>query len=756
MDNFTTNKNSNNSRGRGREEQRSTEEGESTLITSPTTKNAIENELKAWLSRPKPQLTDAQPLPSPPPPPPSKNRSNPPPSILSPTNKNNVPTKSSVPLDDEKVKTIAFPIRSILHPTTTNKNISPPTAPSSTPTNNKHGNNKDDTTDDKFIKTIANVMQMKQHGKLTHPTPPPPPPPQARRNINNNNNSNHSDGNHNDSTQSIIDTIIQQRDDDVIKKQHKNGKKKHHHRSNSSSSSLPSSSNKHHGHHHTNSNVQQQEQLTNVKNNSNKQGVLSSPDFDVLTFDQFTHADNNTNTNNGYHSDSSYMTTYSAPLYGYNHPRNKKKLRRKRKEQADELYTQTLMERACGVVSSPATNDEEEDDDAGSQTSRTSQKSFSSVFTTLKSYLRKSSNDNKGANGYCSDGGAYSYNRTSFNNKRRGTSKQASSISTRKTSTKYRSTNTSVSADKYNNNVESTKKERSNSNFGLSETDVTHTTVDSSFNGSPVRCLSNNGNNNAPSDETSKHDESCTKVFDLPWHDTTSQSYSNSSRLVGLHGLYSGPVNNEFKPNGSGTLILEGNKFLKFYGIWNDGILVTNLMNEDEMKLHHDWKKQNSRLDGYDSSASSSCSSKMSNRSSRSRYDRSYRKRQHTKRKKDKKKKRKKSSKEYNPDGEFTTTNNRLLNVRSGHPQQEHVNQHSSTLATSTLATEYDDPTTATTNSNNNKPRRRRRIQRYTLGEVARTPRDMVILRSNNKAIESASTLKKYDQAFLKRSNGLW
>ena len=105
----------------------------------------------------------------------------------------------------------------------------------------------------------------------------------------------------------------------------------------------------------------------------------------------------------------------------------------------------------------------------------------------------------------------------------------------------------------------------------------------------------------------------------------------------------------------------------------------------------------------------------------------------------------------------ITTVNNRLLNVRSGHPQQEHANQHSSTLATSTLANEYDDdPTTATTNSNNNKPRRRRRIQRYTLGEVARTPRDMVILRSNDKAIESASTLKKYDQAFLKRSNGLW
>ncbi|KAL9179770.1 hypothetical protein ACHAXT_007740 [Thalassiosira profunda] len=45
---------------------------------------------------------------------------------------------------------------------------------------------------------------------------------------------------------------------------------------------------------------------------------------------------------------------------------------------------------------------------------------------------------------------------------------------------------------------------------------------------------------------------------------------------------------------------------------------------------------------------------------------------------------------------------------------------------------------------------------KYAMGEVARTPRDMVILRSNDEAIDAASMLKKYDQAFLKRSNGLW
>ena len=45
---------------------------------------------------------------------------------------------------------------------------------------------------------------------------------------------------------------------------------------------------------------------------------------------------------------------------------------------------------------------------------------------------------------------------------------------------------------------------------------------------------------------------------------------------------------------------------------------------------------------------------------------------------------------------------------------------------------------------------------KYALGEIAHTPRDMVVHRSNEKAIEAASMLQKHEQAFLKRSNGVW
>lgn len=44
----------------------------------------------------------------------------------------------------------------------------------------------------------------------------------------------------------------------------------------------------------------------------------------------------------------------------------------------------------------------------------------------------------------------------------------------------------------------------------------------------------------------------------------------------------------------------------------------------------------------------------------------------------------------------------------------------------------------------------------YSLGDIARTPRDMVIYREKDEAARSASLLKKHDSAFLKRSNGLW
>ena len=54
------------------------------------------------------------------------------------------------------------------------------------------------------------------------------------------------------------------------------------------------------------------------------------------------------------------------------------------------------------------------------------------------------------------------------------------------------------------------------------------------------------------------------------------------------------------------------------------------------------------------------------------------------------------------------------------------------------------------------KPHKRKPLVRYNLGDACRTPQDMVILRSKQEAVESASLLKKWDGAFIKRSRGVW
>ncbi|KAL7535425.1 hypothetical protein ACHAWF_005162 [Thalassiosira exigua] len=61
------------------------------------------------------------------------------------------------------------------------------------------------------------------------------------------------------------------------------------------------------------------------------------------------------------------------------------------------------------------------------------------------------------------------------------------------------------------------------------------------------------------------------------------------------------------------------------------------------------------------------------------------------------------------------------------------------------------------TSKSANKPRRSRQQKpKYKIGEVARTPRHMAIRRTKENAFQSASLIKKFDHAFLKRSNGLW
>ena len=218
-------------------------------------------------------------------------------------------------------------------------------------------------------------------------------------------------------------------------------------------------------------------------------------------------------------------------------------------------------------------------------------------------------------------------------------------------------------------------------------------------------------------------------------------------------------------------MVLEGNKFLKFYGHWIDGELLTfpgctqRLLNEDEkrdyvastrsIRIFSDttnWERKNSTEYMKTPSASSEESSEMlssaeseisspaeiaNNHSSKSTSNR-----QHPPKQK------------YTLGEVASPANSKLLSsveslfLSSAECSNRHCSSDSEIPSPGEFAHKH--------SFNRSSSRQHPHKQKYTLGEVARSPSHMVIYRSKEKAIQSASRLNKYDQAFIKRSNGLW
>ena len=231
-----------------------------------------------------------------------------------------------------------------------------------------------------------------------------------------------------------------------------------------------------------------------------------------------------------------------------------------------------------------------------------------------------------------------------------------------------------------------------------------------------------------------------TLVFDLPWsgpNDDTIQSNNNGNRHKRIQGRYSGPVNELLQPHGEGSLVLHGNDDPPLYGVWENGSLVCPLRSDRSRGGTTREKKGGELL----------CESERA-KNNRTSTD---------------------SDREV---GESSTPSKKGVDRSRGVPQDPPTS--SSTPPTS----DHDDgniveaiatsnarnaPTSSeVTHNHKSRPNpgssrtHRQRHPKYVLGEVARTPRDMMIYRSNNEAIRSASLIKKLDQAFIKRSNGLW
>ena len=213
-------------------------------------------------------------------------------------------------------------------------------------------------------------------------------------------------------------------------------------------------------------------------------------------------------------------------------------------------------------------------------------------------------------------------------------------------------------------------------------------------------------------EKVSNHD-----ISNLPWRDDR----ANGGELI--HGQYSGPVDDKLQPHGRGILMLGGNDFLKFHGHWVHGELITfpgttqRLLNEDE-KIEYDRSARSARIFSDDNSENDTLNLPEPHVASEMDGSNGYMKSSST----------------------LTESGSELSRTTVS------IDDYHASMRTTSAEI-------ATTTSTDCKypPR-----QEYRLGEVARTPRHMIIHRSNKRAVQSLSTLQKLDQAFIKRSNGLW
>lgn len=179
-----------------------------------------------------------------------------------------------------------------------------------------------------------------------------------------------------------------------------------------------------------------------------------------------------------------------------------------------------------------------------------------------------------------------------------------------------------------------------------------------------------------------------TSVVGLPWSDNVTGGK--------LHGSYSGPVDDQMRPHGEGSLVLQNNRFLRFHGRWARGDLVSPLRNDDE-----------GRAKGVHSN---SC---------------------------------------HETQGQGQDNPSKGCGGKPIMPMKSTYSDLCEDLVGGSLV---ERPTESFGASQN----RRLCEPRYRPGQVARTTRHMVIRGTDEAAARSASSLKIYHRAFLKRPNGLW
>lgn len=162
-----------------------------------------------------------------------------------------------------------------------------------------------------------------------------------------------------------------------------------------------------------------------------------------------------------------------------------------------------------------------------------------------------------------------------------------------------------------------------------------------------------------------------------------------------LKGKYSGPVNDFLQPHGKGKLVVIAHSSRTFHGTWKDGKLVSPLTVEKEPITHQDSYQERRRDEPLTST-------------------------------------------------KFAANKNRQIpNHRI--PKDAPTSEENVPLVKVNKRSRKPKP----------KPESKPPVG-YKIGDACRSPQDMIIRHSRIEASESASLLKKWDGAFIKRSSGVW
>ena len=268
-------------------------------------------------------------------------------------------------------------------------------------------------------------------------------------------------------------------------------------------------------------------------------------------------------------------------------------------------------------------------------------------------------------------------------------------------------------------------------------------------------------------------------------HKCRVEGYPYTELKTGIHGTYSGPVNEIFQPDGEGEFsiqnIVDGSRF-QFKGtVWENGSMVSNQLllfhkmmefqETNNISRDRSTEFNDSNVNGERTNAKMHIISDYNDTDTRSSSKKKKKHRKKSKSDADSKsgsKKKKKRSKVQVNDLDSVS------NSKSNEQNDSEDHAHSKSSSKMTVEEKLDPKLISNTGKNrqsallpmkNNQDTQHIEINstlsentpfEYSLGVVARSRSEMLVAATPTLALQATSSIKIHEKAFLQRSNGLW